>query len=195
MNWRVLLPLAFVAVIAHASPLAAQSAGRIEYRVLATSKTSTLEKELNEAARAGYRFQTVMGGETAGSGGKEVVAIVARSGDTRGLYEYKLLATTRTSQMQKELQQAAEAGFDYRGQTVFQSTFGGREVVCILERNTELRGAAGVSFKLLATSKTSTMEKELMAAGAEGYEAVGMTVAKTALGGDELVTILRRQLR
>jgi hypothetical protein len=136
----------------------------------------------------------VTGGETSGSGGKEVVAIAARSADTRGVYEYKLLATTRTSQMQKELQQAAEAGFDYRGQTVFESTFGGREVVCILERSTEQRAAA-VSFRLLATSKTSTMEKELMAAGAEGYEAVGMTVAKTALGGDELVTILRRQLR
>jgi hypothetical protein len=195
MDWRVLLPLAFVALVLESSPLVAQASGRIEYRVLATSKTSTLEKELNEAARAGYRFQAVMGGETAGSGGKEVVAIVARSGGTRGLYEYKLLATTRTSQMQKELQQAAEAGFDYRSQTVFQSTFGGREVVCILERNTEQRGVPGVSFKLLATSKTSTMEKELIEAGAEGYEAVGMTVAKTALGGDELVTILRRQLR
>jgi len=194
MDWRVMLPLAFVTLILHASPLVAQSAP-IEYRMLATSKTSTLEKELNEAAKAGYRFQTVMGGETAGSGGKEVVAIMARSGVPRGVYEYKLLATTRTSQMQKELQQAAEAGFDYRGQTVFQSTFGGREVVCILERDTEQRGSPGVSFKLLATTKTSTMEKELMEAGAEGYEAVGMTVAKTALGGDELVTILRRQLR
>ena len=37
----------------------------IEYRVLATTKTSTMEKELNDAAEQGYRFQTVMGGETA----------------------------------------------------------------------------------------------------------------------------------
>ena len=37
--------------------------------------------------------------------------------------------------MEKELQQAADAGFEYRGQTVFKSTFGGEEVVCILERD------------------------------------------------------------
>ena len=46
-------------------------------RVLATSKTSTLEKELNEAAESGFRFSAVMGGETA-FGGKEVVAVVTR---------------------------------------------------------------------------------------------------------------------
>lgn len=43
----------------------------VDYRVLATTKTSTMEKELNEAAEAGFRFQTVMGG-------KEVVAILRR---------------------------------------------------------------------------------------------------------------------
>ena len=34
-----------------------------EYRVLATNKTSTMEKELSEAAEAGYRFAAVMGGD------------------------------------------------------------------------------------------------------------------------------------
>ena len=37
-----------------AAPARAQNAPRIEYRVLATSKTSTLEKEMNEAAAAGF---------------------------------------------------------------------------------------------------------------------------------------------
>jgi len=36
------------------------------------------------------------------------------------------------------------------------------------------------------------MQKELQHAGARGYDAVGMTLAKTALGGKELVAILRR---
>ena len=36
---------------------------RRDYRVLATEKTSTMQKELNEAGAAGYRFKTVMGGE------------------------------------------------------------------------------------------------------------------------------------
>jgi len=33
----------------------AQPAEKVEYRVIATSKTSTMEKELNEAAEAGRR--------------------------------------------------------------------------------------------------------------------------------------------
>ena len=37
--------------------------------------------------------------------------------------------------MQNELQEAADAGFDYRGQTVFKSAFGGEEVVVILEKD------------------------------------------------------------
>jgi hypothetical protein len=93
--------------------------------------------------------------------------------------------------MEKELQQAADAGFHYRGQTVFKSSFGGEEVICILERDkeTEIRP---FRYKLLATSKTSTLQKELLQAGAAGYELLGMTVAKTALGGNELVAIMRR---
>ena len=36
------------------------------------------------------------------------------------------------------------------------------------------------------------MEKELAAAGSQGYAVVGMTVAKTAFGGNEVVCILKR---
>ncbi len=44
------------------------AADHYEYRVLATSKTSTMERELNEAAEAGYGFSAVMGGSTATAG-------------------------------------------------------------------------------------------------------------------------------
>lgn len=159
-------------------------------KVLATSKTSTLEKELNEAADAGYRFAAVMGGETA-IGGKEVVAVAIRTaGASTGRYAYKLLATSKTSTMEKELREAAAAGFEYRGQTVFDSLFGGQEVVVILERDKD--ATARSDYKLLSTSKTSTLEKELQEAGAAGYAVVGMTVSKTVIGGKELVAILKR---
>jgi hypothetical protein len=94
--------------------------------------------------------------------------------------------------MQAELQQAADAGFQYVGQTVFKSRFGGSEVACILERDTTRERPARHEYRLLATSKTSTMQKELQEAGAEGFEMVGLTVGQTALGGTELVSILRR---
>ena len=47
-------------------------------------------------------------------------------------------------------------------------------------------------YRLLATNKTSTMQKELNEAGAAGFSFVGVTVGETALGGKEVVSILRR---
>ena len=185
-----ILPLMAIASLLPADA-SAQTAPAVDHRVLATSKTSTMEKELNEAAEAGFRFQAVMGGESA-FGGKEVVVIMSRAERTSaGRFGYRLLATSKTSTMQKELQEAADAGYMYRGQTIFQSTFGGDEVVVILERDKDAVHHAS-EYKLLATSKTSTLEKEVQQAGAVGYEVIGMTLAKTALGGKELVAILRR---
>jgi hypothetical protein len=171
--------------------LQAQSAPGVNHRVLATNKTSTMEKELNEAAEAGFRFQAVMGGESA-FGGKEVVVIMSRAErKATARFAYRLLATNKTSTMQKELQDAADAGYGYKGQTIFQSAFGGDEVVVILERDKDAVNRP-LEYKLLATSKTSTLEKELQQAGAVGYDVVGMTLAKTALGGKEMVAILTR---
>jgi hypothetical protein len=170
----------------------AKPAGRVEYRLLATNKTSTMQKEMNQAAEAGFRFGGVMGGETS-FGGSEVVVIMVRDSLREGKpkFEYKLLATSKTSTMQKELQQAGDAGFEYQGQTVFSSTFGGKEVVVILERDPEMKVALW-EYKLLATKKTSTMDKELNEAGAAGYQFVGVTVGETLIGGKEVVSILRR---
>jgi hypothetical protein len=163
----------------------------LEYKLVATTKTSTMEKELNEAGDAGFQLQTVMGGETA-IGGKEAVAVLARAAGSKSRFQYKLLATNKTSTMQKEMQEAADAGFDYKGQTVFESLFGGKEVVVLMERDSA-HPTRGDTYKLIATTKTSTMEKELQELGGEGYLALGMTVAKTAIGGKEVVTITRRR--
>ena len=171
--------------------LQAADAPTYDYRLVATAKTSTAEKEMNEAAQAGYRFSSVMGGET-GVGGKEVVIVMGRrSGDDAVPRHYKLLATSRTSTMQKELQRAGEEGFDYCGQTVFQSAFGGREVSVILERDPAAEGKR-IEYKLLATTRTSTMEKELNEAGQGGFEFLDVMVGGTAFGGKEVISILRR---
>lgn len=172
--------------------LAAES-GRFDYRVLAARKTSTMQKELNEAGMEGFRFESVMGGNT-GWGGAEVVVIMSkdRTVEKKPSFEYKLLATNKTSTMQKEMQAAADEGFEYRGQTVCETTFGGKEVVMIMERDRE-GSPQRQQYKLLATSKTSTMQKEIREAAESGFEFVGLPVAETAFGGKELVTILRRK--
>jgi hypothetical protein len=126
-------------------------------------------------------------------GGKEVVVVMKRPEAPSGGFHYRLLATSKTSTMKRELQDASDAGYAYVGQTVFESLFGGKEVVCILEREEGKRGDSGYEYELLATSRTSTMEKELQPLAAKGYELVGLTVGQTAVGGSELVTILRRR--
>lgn len=63
------------------------------------------------------------------------------------------------------------------------------------------------TYKVLATSRTSTMQKEMQEAGeagyrfvavmggvaGAGYQAIGLTVGKTAFGGSELVVITRKK--
>jgi hypothetical protein len=173
------------------SPAAAQD--QFGYRVLSTAKTSTMQKEMQQAADAGYRFADVMGGETA-IGGSEVLVVMARRADPTA-WEYRLLATNKTSTLQKELQEAGEAGFDYRGQTQFKSAFGGKEVVVILERPKDPATRIRFQYQLLATTRTSTMQKEMVEAAERGFEFVGLTVGKTLMGGDEVVSVLRRQAR
>ncbi len=172
-----------------------QTSQAYDYRVLATNKTSTMQKEMSEAADAGYRMEKVMGGNTA-FGGSEVVVIMSKTKaePVAGRYAYKLLATNKTSTMQKELQEAGDEGFDYRDQTVFNSAFGGDEVVVILELNRERTSKIRYEYKLLATTKTSTMQKELQEAGDSGFKFVGVTVSKTAFGGKEVVSVLRKEI-
>jgi hypothetical protein len=185
------LTLALAVVVSAPASASAQSNG-FAYRVLATSKTSSMQKEMNEAAAAGYRFGAVMGGETT-FGGSEVLVVMLREGRSDSRFDYRLLATSKTSTMQKELQEAADLGFDYKGQTVFKSAFGGREVVVILERDRDADRPFRYEYKLIATMRTGTMQGEITDAGEHGYEFVGLTVGETALGGKEVVAILRRR--
>lgn len=92
------------------------------YLLLATTKTSTMQKELNEAAAAGYRL--LVGSPTSGTEMALILEKVATPPDT---YEYLLLATSRTSTMQKELNDAAEKGFRLLPRTMInkQQMFGG----------------------------------------------------------------------
>jgi hypothetical protein len=90
------------------------------YRLLATTRTSTMEKELNTAAAEGFRLlpmtamaqasagRRILGGGLAGS---EVIVVVERAPDDRQRYEYRLLATSRTATMQKEVSDAVAAKF------------------------------------------------------------------------------------
>jgi hypothetical protein len=160
------------------SALAAGQEGPTQYKLLATSRTSTLEKELNEAAAHGYRLEGTMGGEIRGG---EVITVMARvKGGSK--YHYRLLATSRTGTMEKELQEAAAEGYDYAGYTAR------GEVIVILERDTSRPARKNYDYKLLATSRTSTMQKELDEATEAGYEFVAV------IRRGEVITFLRKKV-
>ena len=139
------------------------------YLLLATTKTSTMQKELTEVAAQGFVIR--MGSPTSSS---EMALFLERAAEPPDTYTYQLLATRRTGTMQKELSQAAEEGFRLLPRTMIskQQMFGGVEVVVVLERPPNVERY--YQYKLLATSRTGTLQKEVTQAQAEGFVLIGM---------------------
>ena len=163
-----------------------------DYLVLAATRTSTMEREMNEAAVLGYRFQGVVGGDTS-FGGSELVTLMMREASAPARFSYRLLATSQTSTMQEEMRQAGNEGYDYRGLTVYQSAFGGDEAIVIMENDSDAPPVR-YEYLLLATSRTSTLQDELTDAGQQGFESVGLFVGQTYFGGDEVLVVTRKTL-
>ena len=140
-----------------------------QYKLLATTRTSTMQKEIDETAAQGYRI--LVGAPTSGS---EMALFLARDGTVADPYKYKLLATSRTGTMQKELNEIADAGYRLIPSTMIskQQFMGGIEVVMILEKPPKIMHY--YEYKLLATSRTSTLQKEVTEAKDAGFLIVGM---------------------
>ena len=157
------------------------------YKVLATRRASTLERELNAAAAVGYRFQTLTW--RVGGGGvfgiplpgdrREMMAIVARTAQP-GRFSYRVVAARdeTESALEARLNQVGEAG--YRVREVGTSV--------ILERD-EAADPAATEFRVVTTSRISTLEAEIAAAGRDGYRPVGLAPPAPIEG---LVAILAR---
>jgi hypothetical protein len=169
----------FVLLLALRALAVSQEALAEPYRLLATSKTSTLEKEMNEAAEAGYRLAGTMGGEVRNG---EIITVMRRLPEQsdKGRYHYRLLATSLTGTMQKELQAAGDAGYEFVGTTAR------GEVMVILELDRSIKTRPRYEYRLLATSKTSTMQKELNQASSQGF------IFLSIIRRGEVLSILRR---
>ena len=185
------IPVLVALVAGLAAPAVADA--QHTYKVLATVRTSTMQSEMEQAGKAGYRFVAVMGGATA-VGGREVVVLMEKTDGDTTTYSYRLLATSKTSTLQKELQEAGDAGYGIVGQTVFESTFGGRETAAIVERRAG-EEVVKYEYRLVATARTSTLERELRDLAELGFQALDLTVGQTAFGGSEVVVITRRRAR
>lgn len=140
-----------------------------KYKLLATIKTKTMQKEMDEVSAQGYRI--LVGSPTSNA---EMAVFLSRDGTPEEPYKYKLLATTRTGTMQKELNEAADGGFRLIPSTMIAKPqlLGGVEIVMIMERLPKVTNQ--YEYKLLATSRTSTLQKEVSEAQAAGFAIVGM---------------------
>ena len=155
----------------------------LQYKLLATTRTSTMQKEISETAAQGYRI--LVGAPTSGS---EMALFLSRDGTVAEPYQYKLLATTRTGTMQKEMNEAADAGYRLIPSTMIakKQLFGGVEIVMIMERPPKVRRE--YEYKLLATSRTSTLQKEVTEAKDAGYVVIGMVTR------DENMVVMEREV-
>lgn len=141
-----------------------------KYKLLATKKTGTMQKEIDETAAQGYRI--LVGSPTSGT---EMALFLSYEGTEKTPYQYKLLATTRTGTMQKEINELADNGFRLIPSTMIAKTqpiFGGVEIVMLMERPPILEKQ--YEYKLLATSLTSTLQKEVTEAKDAGFIIIGM---------------------
>jgi hypothetical protein len=67
-------------------------------------------------------------------------------------------------------------------------------VIVLLERDKAIGEPARYQYRLVATKKTATLQKELGEAADAGYEFIGLTVGDTLVGGTEVVGILRKKV-
>ena len=109
--------------------------GTYSYKVLATSRNKTMEKELNEVAKQGYRLlpRTIIfkqGFLTA-----EMVMLMEREPNSTKTYEYKLVSAGKESKLHKKIDEAVLQGFS----PVTMITIGDHVVVTEKAYNTEAR--------------------------------------------------------
>lgn len=86
-----------------------------KYKLLATARTGTMQKELNEIAADGYRLIPSTMIAKAGMISLEIVMILERPPVVTKQFEYKLLATNLTSTLQKEVTEAQQEGYKIVG--------------------------------------------------------------------------------
>ncbi|MGH9835014.1 MAG: hypothetical protein ACRD9Y_18490 [Blastocatellia bacterium] len=139
------------------------------YLLLSTMKTSTMQKELDEAAAQGFRIIA----SSSSCGQSEMVLFLERVAEPPNTFQYRLLATTKTSTMQKELNGSASEGFRLLPRTTMaKEGMLSNEIVLVLERAP--RSVKRYEYKLLATSLTSTLQKEVSAAEGGGFTLIGL---------------------
>ena len=144
------------------APRAEAQVAAPDYVFLDTERTSTLQRELQEAADNEYRLVPGQG-----SWGRQTVILEKVLAPEP--IEYLLLATAKTGTLQDEIAEAATQG--YRLTSVFEIR---GEAVVVMQR---APGQADPTheYVVLGTKRLGTMEEEFHAATANGFKLVGQS--------------------
>jgi hypothetical protein len=81
------------------------------YKVLATARFKTMEKEMLEAAKQGYRLLPRTAITKSGFLAMELVMLMEREPNTNKSYDYKMIAETKESKLHKKIEEAMAQGF------------------------------------------------------------------------------------
>ena len=155
------------------------------YILLATNRIGTMEKELVDTVARGYRVVAATGAH------KEMLVAFEKlaAGDPKP--EYRLLSTTRSGTMEREMIAASHEGYRLLPMTLcaLEKSAGmlgsyGYEVAAIMEKSPS---SPPVEYKMLSTKRVPTLERELAEA-----EAAGWSVNRLFLSYEEQVLILEK---
>lgn len=148
--------------------------GKREYCLLNTLKISTLEKEMNEAAQAGFRFAV-------SSAAQDVLMAREYKAKDQPRFEYKLIPIRAKQEAVQALSEAVKQGFVFRTVTGFGMS-------AIMERAAGQNAMAEpVEFEVLDTRTEATMQKEIQAAAARGFKPLSLSG-----GSGRFMTLLAR---
>ncbi|NIV37962.1 MAG: hypothetical protein GWN58_53680 [Anaerolineae bacterium] len=157
---------------------AEQEASR--YLLVAASRTSTLQKELTEAAAKGYRIRRGAATGLEGAVGGEGMFLLEKSRPGEATPEYLLVADRKVEKLQAELNEAASKGFRLLPSTIMAKPhyfWGGQsiEIVCVMEKTPG--AASSFEYLVLKEEKLERMREEIARAAENGYRAVSTDVA------------------
>lgn len=134
------------------------------YVLIATNKTSTLEKELAEAVAHGYHLQS-------GAAGDELTYLMERQAANTPPAQYELLSTTKAETLEREMNQAVARGYRLHPLSltgIFKSLSATFESVAVMEK----RESPAVEYRVIGTARAGAFEKEITASGEQGWELV-----------------------
>lgn len=170
-------------VIAAFSPVAAQQPSK-EYRFIASSNSNTLEEEINDAAKEGFRLHLLS--DTFADAQIGAVMVRANPGAAKNepavvsaQYEYKVLGARKVATMRKELEGAALQGYELRGMTANASVmvFTVSETISVLERPVG-QTSQRYEYRFLTSVREKELQKSLDATVAEGFHPTAISVNK-----------------